>query len=105
MLGRRYRGFSQIAISVVLALGVSSSALANDTSSSLRGKVESITGTPLKDVVVVIEHTPTGTTRKVQLDASGGFSASGLRVGGPYLVTVDSDEFSESSARVVSDIR
>jgi hypothetical protein len=92
--------FNKIALSVILAIGVSSAAMANETSSSLRGKVQSTTGAPVKDAVVVIEHTPTGTKRTVKLDASGSFSARGLRVGGPYLVTVDSDEFADQKTEL-----
>jgi len=92
--------FSKIAISVLIAVGVSSAAMANGTSSSLRGKIESTTGAPVTDAVVVIEHTPTGTKRTVKIDETGVFSASGLRVGGPYLVTVDSDEFEDQKTEL-----
>ncbi len=40
---------------------------------------------------------PSGTTREVVTNESGSFVASGLRVGGPYKVVVDSDTYSDET--------
>src|SRR5690606_23702748 len=42
---------------------------------------------------VIIVHTPSGTTSRATTDASGRYNARGLRVGGPYTVTVIRDGF------------
>ena len=68
---------NKVALAIALVAGLSTAAYAQ-TSSSLRGKVESTTGVPVTDAVVTIKHTPTGTTRKVVIDGTGVFSASCL---------------------------
>ena len=55
-----------------------------DTTSSLRGNVN------VSGASVVVEHTPTGTTKAVTAGASGNFSLTFLPVGGPYEITVSS---------------
>ncbi len=70
-------------------------AFAQETTSSVRGTVESSSG-PVSGAVVTIVHEPSGTTSTSTTDASGNFSANGLRVGGPFTVTVDADGFEQS---------
>ena len=41
-------------------------------------------------------HQPSGTVREFLTNESGTFLAKGLRVGGPYLVTVDSDVYRDT---------
>jgi len=37
---------------------------------------------------VIVEHEPTGATKALESNDSGNFFQSGLRVGGPYTITV-----------------
>jgi hypothetical protein len=62
---------------------------AQETTSSIRGSVTS-GGTPVAGAEVTIVNVPSGTTSRLTTDAEGNFSAQGLRVGGPYTVTVTS---------------
>ncbi len=67
-------------------------AFAQETTSSIRGQVTS-GGAPIGNAQVTIVHEPSGTTSTVDSDSSGAFSASGLRVGGPYTVEVSADGY------------
>ena len=69
------------AIASLLAMG---SAMAQNTSSSMTGRVVDSAGKPVAGATVQIVHVPSGTTRIVTTDASGQFNAQGLRVGGPF---------------------
>lgn len=70
-------------------------AFAQETTSSVRGTVEGPSG-PVGGASVTIVHEPSGTTATTTSDADGTFSANGLRVGGPYTVTVDADGFEQA---------
>ncbi|SRR5579883_2890160 len=72
----------------IAALFAASGTLAQNTSSSLSGHVLDASGKPVAGATVQIVHMPSGTTRVVTTDASGAYSAQGLRVGGPYDITV-----------------
>lgn len=78
---------SALAIGVTLALAASAPVFAQSTSAALSGRVTDPSGAPLAGATVEIVHVPSGTRRTVTTDAQGRFSASGLRVGGPYTVT------------------
>lgn len=89
--------FSRTASAIAVALGLASaSAMAQDTSASLRGEIVGPQGNGAADTRVVIEHMPSGSRTEVTTDASGTFIASGLRVGGPYRITLDSDVYQDA---------
>ena len=67
-------------------------AFAQETTSSVRGSVESANG-PIGGATVTVVHEPSGTTATSSTNADGTFAANGLRVGGPFTVTVDADGF------------
>ena len=87
---RYYLAASAAALSI--AAVVSTPAMAQETTSSVRGTVESDTG-PVAGATVTIVHVPSGTTSTSTTDADGNFGASGLRIGGPFNVTVDAEGF------------
>ncbi|MDQ0010231.1 hypothetical protein J2T07_002421 [Luteibacter jiangsuensis] len=62
-------------------------AFAQETSSTISGRVLDAAGQPVANATVVIVHEPSGTTKTTTTDASGRYSAQGLRVGGPFDVT------------------
>ncbi|HEY0414250.1 MAG TPA: TonB-dependent receptor [Allosphingosinicella sp.] len=66
---------------------------AQETTSSISGTVSS-NGTPVPNAEVVITHVPSGTVSRATTDASGSFTATGLRVGGPYTVAVTAQGYS-----------
>uniref|UniRef100_A0A486XQ68 Oar-like outer membrane protein protein, OmpA family n=1 Tax=Rheinheimera sp. BAL341 TaxID=1708203 RepID=A0A486XQ68_9GAMM len=77
-----------IALAVTLALGVSNIALAQETSSAVRGVVTTEAGTTVANATVTVTDKRNGTTRTLTTNETGTFSARGLQVGGPYLFTI-----------------
>ncbi|MEY2884937.1 MAG: hypothetical protein RL490_2661 [Pseudomonadota bacterium] len=61
---------------------------AQDTSSAIRGQVTNDSGAGIASATVTITHVPSGTRTTQTTDGEGRFNASGLRLGGPYSVTV-----------------
>jgi carboxypeptidase family protein/TonB-dependent receptor-like protein len=86
---------SRIAGALVIALGLSTSAMAVETSSSMSGKIISPTGSPAAHTKIIITHIPTGTVKTVTTNDTGSYNLRGLRVGGPYRVVIDSDQFKD----------
>lgn len=87
---------SRIAIAVAMTVGMSTAAMAQETSSGITGKVVGPQGNAAAGTVVTITHVPSGTVKTTVVNSSGQFSAKGLRVGGPYSVKVDSDKFEDT---------
>lgn len=78
------------AASLTMAAAIATPAFAQETASSVRGTVMA-DGQPVSGATVTIVHTPSGTTASTTTDAGGNFSANGLRVGGPFAVTVEAE--------------
>src|SRR4051812_14375933 len=76
---------------VIGSLLTVSTAFAQNTSSSLSGRIVDPAGAPLAGATGEILHVPSGTSRTVVTDAQGRYSAQGLRVGGPYDVKVSGE--------------
>ena len=72
----------------ILIILLSAIGHAQVTSSAMSGKVRSNKGEALPGATVEIVHTPTGTKYFSTTDFDGGYSAQGLRPGGPYTVKV-----------------
>ncbi len=73
------------------AVAMSTSAIAQSTSSNIRVVVEDAAGDNLAGVSVTIEHVPTGRVVNRTSNAAGLVSAKGLPVGGPYIVRLTDD--------------
>lgn len=86
---RRYR-MSKLSLGLVAALAAAP-AFAQSTSAGVGGLVTDASGTPVAGAEVVITHTESGTVSRATTDASGRYNARGLRVGGPYKITVSKD--------------
>jgi len=71
-------------------------AVAQETTSQLSGYVVGEDGLPIAGARVTIVHVPSGTTESTSTGASGQFSATGLRVGGPYRVTAQAEGMQEA---------
>lgn len=63
-------------------------AAAQETGGGLTGKVQSSKGEALPGVTVIAVHEPSGTKYPVLTDAGGRYRLAGMRIGGPYRVTV-----------------
>ena len=88
---------SRIAIAVAMSVGMSTATMAQETSSSINGTITSPTGGPAVGTEVTVIHVPSGTTKAALVNSNGTFSLSGLRVGGPYRVVIDSDDFQDTT--------
>lgn len=74
---------------VPILVGGTSAALAQGvTTAALSGTVTGVTGNPLSGASVRAVHEPSGTTYGSLTRADGRFFIPGMRVGGPYVVTV-----------------
>jgi hypothetical protein len=69
---------------------------AQETTSTVRGTVTS-GGAPVAGATVEVLNVPSGTRSTVASDESGNFSASGLRVGGPYTVRVTAPGYNDAT--------
>jgi outer membrane receptor for ferrienterochelin and colicin len=76
------------AVSALLC-AVSSAAYAQETTSAVHGVVTA-GGKPVAGAAVSLVHTPSGTHVATASQGDGVFYARGLRVGGPYTITVSS---------------
>ncbi len=92
---------SRITGALVLALGLSTSAMANTTTSAIKGSVSGPAGNPAAGTIITIIHVPSGTTKNAVVNDSGLFTAKGLRVGGPYKIVVDSNTFKDTELNEV----
>lgn len=81
-------GVALAALAVPAAL-IPAAVQAQETTSSIRGAIVNEQSKPIAGATVTVIHTPSG-TRVVQTSgANGEFNATGLRLGGPYSITVE----------------
>src|SRR5690606_20251994 len=78
---------SKLALGLVAALAAAP-AFAQSTSAGVGGLVTNNGGSPVAGAEVTITHTESGTVSRATTDASGRYNARGLRVGGPYTITI-----------------
>ncbi|MBC2670384.1 carboxypeptidase regulatory-like domain-containing protein [Novosphingobium piscinae] len=84
------------AASLSLACALATPAMAQETSSSVRGLVTGSSG-PLSGATVVVRHEPSGTVLSTTTGDDGTFAANGLRIGGPFTVTVEAPGYESST--------
>ncbi len=86
----------------LLAFSVASNA--QDTSSSIRGKVLDSSGATVEGAAVVVEDLRSGVERTYSTNSSGLFLATRLLPGGPYRVTVNGTSTADVASVSVGDI-
>lgn len=84
----KHSKFSRIALAVALTVGASATAVAQETSSSIRGTVLTANGQSVSGATVTITDTRTGAVKVVESNQTGSYTLRGMRVGGPYIVEV-----------------
>ena len=85
----------RLLLSVALSLVVAVAA-AQVTTSSVRGRVTH-NDNPLLGATVVAVHTPSGTQYGATTNTDGYFAISGMRVGGPYNITISYIGYSDAT--------
>lgn len=81
---------SKLSIGLIVAL-TAAPVFAQNTSAGVGGQVLGADGQPVAGAEVTIVHTESGTVSRVVTDANGRYNARGLRVGGPYKITVNKE--------------
>ncbi|MBZ2193071.1 TonB-dependent receptor [Pseudoalteromonas arctica] len=84
-----------LSLAIAACVGVSGAAMANETTSAIKGQVMGPNGNPAAGTKVTILHVPSGSVKTTEVNDAGYFTAKGLRVGGPYKVVVDSDVYAD----------
>ena len=79
-------GRTCLAVMLLFTLPVAS--FAQETTSSIVGKVSDGSGNPVQGADISVRHVPTGRTQSTTTNATGGYRMPKLRVGGPYEVTL-----------------
>jgi hypothetical protein len=79
---------SKLSLGLIVALAAAP-AFAQSTSAGVGGRVVGADGQPVGGAEVTITHVESGTVSRVTTDGNGNYSARGLRVGGPYTITVN----------------
>ncbi|GHD74866.1 Oar protein [Luteimonas padinae] len=79
---------SKLSLGLIAALAAAPVFAQSATSAGVGGVVIGSDGQPVTNAEVTIVHVESGTTSRVVTDASGRYSARGLRVGGPYEITI-----------------
>ncbi|MFN3310778.1 MAG: carboxypeptidase regulatory-like domain-containing protein, partial [Thermomonas sp.] len=78
---------SKLSLGLMVALAAAP-VFAQSTSAGVGGQVTGANGQPVAGAEVTIVHVESGTVSRTTTDASGRYNARGLRVGGPYKITV-----------------
>ncbi|WP_374605389.1 carboxypeptidase regulatory-like domain-containing protein [Arenimonas sp.] len=90
MTNRNRVRLSQLSLGLALALAAAP-AFAQNTTAAVAGRITGADEQPVAGAQVSIVHTPSGTSSNATTDADGRYSARGLRVGGPYTITIMKD--------------
>lgn len=83
-----WNSFSRSALGAAVAIVVAAPAFAQNTTAAIGGRVVDGGGRPVAGATVSIVHTESGATSSTTTDSDGRYAARGLRVGGPYTITV-----------------
>ncbi|WP_024611126.1 TonB-dependent receptor [Pseudoalteromonas sp. TB64] len=84
-----------LSLAIAACVSVSGAAIANETTSAIKGQITGPSGNPAAGTKITILHVPSGSVKTTEVNDAGYFTAKGLRVGGPYRVIVDSDIYAD----------
>lgn len=80
--------FARTALAAAVAIVAMAPAMAQNTTAAIGGRVLTPDGKPVAGATVVVLHRESGSTTTLTTDADGRYASRGLRVGGPYTITV-----------------
>lgn len=81
--------FLNSALVAVFLLCIAGTAVAQETTAAIRGKIFGVNGAPVTSADIVVEDLRTGVRRTYSTNSSGVFLATRLPPGGPYRVAVN----------------
>jgi len=84
----RYSVFARTALSAAAIVVMAAPALAQNTTAGIAGRVTDAAGNPVAGATVSVLHVESRSVSQAVTDADGRYSARGLRVGGPYSITI-----------------
>jgi Carboxypeptidase regulatory-like domain len=90
---------TKLAFCVAIAVGAVP-ALAQNTTSAVGGRITATDGKSVAGAAVRIVHVESGSVTNATTDAEGRYQARGLRVGGPYTITITKDGVTEKRENV-----
>ena len=79
---------SKLSLGLMVALAAAP-VFAQSTSAGVGGQVVGADGQPVAGAEVTITHVDSGTVSRATTDANGRYTSRGLRVGGPYTITIN----------------
>jgi len=100
----RFSQFNLVAVLAALLLAIPLTSVAQNTTSSIRGKVLDSTGSAVSSASVIVEDMRTGVRRPYSTNVDGVFLATRLPPGGPYKVTVGGTKSVEIPSIQLADI-
>ena len=80
---------NRVALAVAMSVGLSTAAMAQETSSGISGTVVSASGQSVSGATITLFDTRTGSVKTLTSNSDGVFNTRGLRVGGPYILKVE----------------
>lgn len=90
MITHKQIRLTQLALALSIALSAAPT-FAQNTTSAIGGRVAGADGKPVAGAQVTIRHAESGSVSTVTTDAEGRYVARGLRVGGPFTITMSKD--------------
>ncbi|PKP61793.1 MAG: hypothetical protein CVT87_07105, partial [Alphaproteobacteria bacterium HGW-Alphaproteobacteria-9] len=87
-------------VSLAATTTIATPAVAQETTSSVRGDVVDQNGNAIPGATVTVTHVPSGTTSTQTTDANGGFNAPGLRLGGPFTISVTANGYESAQQEI-----
>ena len=94
MMNHKRLRLTQIALSLSIALATVPT-MAQNTTSAIGGRISGPDGSPAAGAQISILHVESGSVSNVTTDAQGRYVARGLRVGGPYTITITNNGVTE----------
>ncbi|OFC70769.1 TonB-dependent receptor [Alteromonas confluentis] len=91
---------NRVALAVAMSVGLSTAAMAQETSSGISGTVVSASGQSVSGATITLFDTRTGSVKTLTSNSDGVFNTRGLRVGGPYILKVEDAQ----GSRIIEDV-
>ena len=103
MITQKQIRLTKLALALSIALSAAPT-FAQNTTSAIGGRVAGADGKPVAGAQVQIRHAESGSVSTVTTDAEGRYVARGLRVGGPYTITMTKDGVVEKVDNVFTNL-